>query len=105
MLRPMLNKKVISPSQHGFSKDKPCPTYLVAYDNGATALGDKGQASDIIYLDLGKALNTVLHDTLAPKLNRHGFHGWTTQWMSGWTGWMMTCKELPPMAQCPSGDQ
>lgn len=59
MLRHMLNKKVISASQHGFTKGKPCPTYLVAYHNGATALVDKGQASDIIYLDLWKAFDSL----------------------------------------------
>lgn len=80
MLRPVLNKKVISASQHGFIKGKPCPTYLVAYYN---ALVDKGRASDIIYQDLWKALDTVLNDTLAPKLNRHGFDHSVDEWM-GW---------------------
>lgn len=53
-------------------------TYLVAY-----ALVDKRRTSDIIYQDLWKALDTVLHDTLAPKLNRHGFDHSVDEWM-GW---------------------
>lgn len=64
---------------HGFTKGKPCLTYLVAYYDGTTTLVDKGRASDTIYLDLWKGLDTVLHATLTPKLNRHGFDKWTTQ--------------------------
>lgn len=77
----MLNKKVISASQHGFTKCKPRSTYLVAYYDGATALVDKGWASDIIYLNFWEALDTVLRDTLAPKPNREGFDRWAIQWM------------------------
>ncbi|PKU48717.1 rna-directed dna polymerase from mobile element jockey-like [Limosa lapponica baueri] len=81
MLRYMENKEVISNSQHGFTKGKLYLAYWVVFYDCIAMLVDKGKETAIIYPDLCKAFDTVMHDIVVSKLERHGFDGWTTRWI------------------------
>ena len=59
-------------------------TNLVAFYDGVTASVDKGRAADVTCLDLCKALDSVLNDTMVTKLEKNLCDGRTIHWVRNW---------------------
>jgi len=55
----------------------PMASHAITVWSGKTVSADKEGATDIIYLDFSKALDTVSQNILLSKLKIHGFDGWT----------------------------
>ncbi|GAB0189509.1 mitochondrial enolase superfamily member 1 [Grus japonensis] len=78
------NEEVSGDSRRGFAKGESCPTNLVAFYDGVTALVDKGRATDVIYPDLCKAFDAAPHGIFVSKMERRGFDGRTARRTRNW---------------------
>ncbi|KAK4828304.1 hypothetical protein QYF61_025316 [Mycteria americana] len=74
----------IKSSQHGFRKGRSCLTNLISFYDKVTHLVDEGKAVDVVYLDFGKAFDTISHSILLEKLAAHGLDGCTLCWVKNW---------------------
>ena len=79
-----VEEKVISSSQHGFTKGKSCLTNLIAFYDGMSGWVDGGRAADVVYLDFSKAFDTVSHNILLGKLRTCGLDDWSVRWIEKW---------------------
>jgi len=77
-------KKVITSSQHGFTKGKSCLTNLIAFPDDMTGWVDEGRAVDVVYLDFSKAFDIVSNDILLGKLRKCGLDEWSVKWTENW---------------------
>ena len=76
--------RVIRPSQHGFMKGRSCLTNLISFYDKVTRLVDEGKAVDVVYLDFGKAFDTISHNILLKKLAARGLDWRTLHWVKNW---------------------
>lgn len=65
-------KEVTCNSQNGFTRGKSCLTNLVTFYDGATAMVDRGRASDIVYLDLMQSISHFHITSLSPDWRDRG---------------------------------
>ncbi len=71
-------------SQHGFTPGRPAATQLVEFTYNVGDLIDGGGQVDVIYLDFGKAFDSVPHRLLIHKLQCFGFHGRLLNWFAAY---------------------
>ena len=76
--------KIITESQHGFTKGRSCLTNLLDFLEEVYQKLDEGKAVDIIYLDFAKAFDKVPHSRLLVKLEACGITGNVLRWIKNW---------------------
>ena len=73
-------------AQHGFLQGRSTVTQLLAFYHEIGQSLDKGLQSDIVYLDLAKAFDSVSHQRLLLKHSHYGVSGKLLQWFESYLG-------------------
>ena len=73
-------------AQHGFLQGRSTVTQLLAFYHEIGQSLDKGLQSDIVYLDLAKAFDSVSHQRLLLTLSLYRVSGKLLQWFESYLG-------------------
>ena len=103
--------KLLHDSQHGFLKGRSTVTQLLGFLHEIGQAIDKGQQSDVIYLDFAKAFDSVSHPRLILKLHHYGIRGKLLGWLENYLTNRsqrtvlqgVTCAPLPVLSGVPQG--
>ncbi len=81
--------RLINPAQHGFIRNRSCVTQLLAVLHSIGQNLDNNTQTDVLYLDLAKAFDSVDHTILLEKLRGYGVTGpvqcWFADYLTGRT--------------------
>jgi len=80
----MFNNNLIDSNQHGFTSHKSCITQLLTAMEYWTQSLDSGASTDVIYLDISKAFDSVPHVRLLSKLKAYSIGGHLLKWISNY---------------------
>ena len=76
------NNQMLTPHQHGFCKGKSCLMNLLESLDEWTGVVDCGSGVNVIFLDMKKAFDSVLHCQMMKKLSGYGICGNLLRWLS-----------------------
>ena len=71
---------ILSHNQHGFRKSRSCVTQLLDFVHSIAETLDKGEQTDVIYLDMAKAFDKITHEKLIHKLEMYGLRNPLLNW-------------------------
>lgn len=74
-------KGVISLSQHGFVRGRSTSTNLLEFVSETIRIMEKGHQVDVVYTDIRKAFDRVLHSSMICKLRELGIHSSMLDWI------------------------
>ncbi|KAJ7422027.1 RNA-directed DNA polymerase from mobile element jockey-like protein [Pitangus sulphuratus] len=75
---------VTAHSQYGFMRGKSCLSNLISFYDKVTHLADQGKPVDVIFLDFGKAFDTVSCKILLDKMSSTQLDKHIMWWVSNW---------------------
>ena len=103
----MVENKLLSDQQYGFTKGRSCVTQLLTTINDWINFQKERQPVDVIYLDLQKAFDKVPHRRLLSKLKGYGINGnlfkWIEDFLSKRSQFVSIGNESSPTADVTSG--
>ena len=77
----LVENRSIRSNQHGFFPRRSTLTNLLCFLDNITSNLDEGVVTDIVYLDIAKAFDTIPHDKLLCCLNRFGITEQLFRWV------------------------
>ena len=83
-------KGLISHVQHGFTTGRSCVTQLIEVLDCIGSQLDSGKQTDVIYLDMSKAFDTVSHSILASKRRQFNIIGNALNWFKAY----LHCRQM-----------
>ena len=75
---------LISPSQHGLMRGRSTCTNLLEFVNLSVGKIEEGNQIDVIYTDISKAFDRLIHRVLLNKLFRFGVHSSMLAWIQSY---------------------
>ena len=81
ILQYLTEQNILHPAQHGFVKGRSTCSNLLESLNDWTVCSQSGQQCTIVYIDFGKAFDTVSHKKLFSRLHSYGIRGNVLLWL------------------------
>ena len=90
----------ISPHQHGFLKGWSTSTNLLEFVNFLVSKIAIGDQVDVIYTDISKAFDKILHSVLLKKLYKIGIHSSMLAWIKSYLKFFILWSHILTLWTC-----
>ena len=77
--------RILCDQQHGFRQSRSCESQLILTVNDFAETLNRGEQSDVVFLDSLKVFDRVSHHHLFHKLHHYGIRGDVLDWIKNFT--------------------